>query len=63
MKKDLREIQAYSSNSNEELNYKERYWFHHWLSKKKALIETEDGKMITARFNEFYFIFKQDNPS
>jgi hypothetical protein len=62
MKENLREVQAYSSNSHLELNYEKRYWFHHWISKKKALIETEDGKMITAKFNEFYFKVEQENP-
>lgn len=55
MKENLREIQAYSSNSNGELDYTKKYWFHNWITPKKALIETEEGKLIPASYKEFKF--------
>jgi hypothetical protein len=58
---DKREIQAYSSNSDNELNYKKQYYFHHWLSKNTALIEDEDGVLIKAKYTEFKFINKNLN--
>lgn len=55
MKDKLREIQAYSSNSSEELNYKKKYWFHQWVSKTTALIEDEHGQLMKAKHTEFRF--------
>lgn len=50
-----REIQAYSSNSYKELDYRKSYWFHHWITKKRALIENEKGELLEANYNEFRF--------
>ena len=55
MKGKLREIQAYSSNSSDELDYKNKYWFHQWIGKTTALIEDEQGKLIKAKHTEFRF--------
>ena len=55
MKDKLREIQAYSSNKRDELDYQKKYWFHHWIGKKTALIEDENGKFIEAKYTEFRF--------
>ena len=55
MKDKLREIQAYSSNSSDELDYKKKYWFHQWIGKTTALIEDESGKLIKAKYTEFRF--------
>jgi hypothetical protein len=60
MKNGLREIQAYSSNSDRELDYKKRYWFHHWITKETALLENERGELITAYFSEFRFKVEKD---
>lgn len=56
MRNNLREIQAYSSNSPGELDYQKKYWFHHWIKKTKALVENEEGKLLKASYKEFYFI-------
>ena len=61
MKNNLREIQAYSSNSSEELDYKQKYWFHHWITKTKAIIENEKGELIKANYREFRFKTDADN--
>ena len=55
MKDKLREIQAYSSNQSDELNYKKKYWFHQWIGKTTALIEDEKGELIKAKYSEFRF--------
>lgn len=55
MKDKLREIQAYSSNSSDELDYKNKYWFHQWIGKTTALIEDEKGSLIKAKYTEFRF--------
>ena len=55
MKDNLRKIQAFSSNQSHELDYQKRYWFHHWLTKNKALVENEKGELIEAHRNEFRF--------
>jgi hypothetical protein len=55
MKDKLREIQAYSSNQRDELDYQKKYWFHQWIGKTTALIEDECGKLIKAKYTEFRF--------
>ena len=55
MRDKLREIQAYSSNSDGELNWKKKYWFHQWVSKTTALIEAENGKLLEVEYKEFRF--------
>jgi len=54
--KENREIQAYSSNQSNELNYTKKYWFHNWINSTTALVEKETGELIEANFNEFKFI-------
>lgn len=51
----LREIQAYSSNSSDELDYKKRYWFHQWIKPLTALVEDEEGHLLKAKYREFRF--------
>lgn len=51
----IREIQAYSTNSDNELDYKRKYWFHHWIDKETALVENQGGQLLEAKYKEFSF--------
>ena len=61
MKENLREIHVYSSNSLDELDYRKKYWFHHWIGKKTALVENEEGGLLEAKYNEFKFKTESGN--
>jgi len=50
MTEKLREIQVFSNAENTELFHTKKYWFHHWLSKTKALIEDEKGELLEVSY-------------
>ena len=51
----IRKIQVYSNCSDERLDYRKDYWFHHWLDKKLALIEDEKGELLEVKYENFRF--------
>ncbi len=53
MKSNLRQIQPYSNNSHEGLDYRKKYYFHHWINKTEALIEDEEGKTLIVKYTEY----------
>lgn len=55
MGNNLREIQPYSNNSNDQLDYTKRYWFHHWITRLIALVENEKGELIEVNKRDFKF--------
>jgi len=60
VRNNLREIEAYSSNSIYELDYKKRYWFHQWIDETDALVEDEEGILLNAKHTEFRFKIIED---
>lgn len=52
----VRSISVYSSCDDERLDYRKNYVFHHFVSKRKALIEDkESGKLIEVHYSNFKF--------
>ena len=58
MENKLREISACSNNKSNELNYKEKYWFHQWINSDTALVENSEGFLLEAKYTEFKFLTK-----
>lgn len=52
----VRSISVYSNCDDERLDYRKNYVFHHFVSKRKALIEDEEsGKLIEVHYSNFKF--------
>ena len=53
----MRKIQIYSNAIDERLDYNKEYMFHHFVSKRKALIEdVKTGKLYEVHYINFKFI-------
>lgn len=56
-----RSIRVYSNATDTRLDYDKEYVFHHWISKRKALIEiVENGFLMEVKYSG-NFNFKVDN--
>ena len=52
----VRSISVYSNAEDERLDYRKDYAFHHFVSKRKALIEDkESGKLMEVNYQNFKF--------
>jgi len=52
----VRSISVYSNCDDERLDYQKDYVFHHFVSKRKALIEDkESGKLMEVHYGNFRF--------
>lgn len=52
----VRSISVYSSCEDKRLDYRKDYVFHHFVSKRKALIEDkESGRLMEVHYNNFRF--------
>lgn len=52
----VRSISVYSNCEDERLDYRKNYLFHHFVSKRKALIEDkESGKIMEVHYSNFRF--------
>jgi hypothetical protein len=52
----VRSISVYSNCEDERLDYRKDYVFHHFISKRKALIEDEEsGKLMEVHYANFKF--------
>jgi hypothetical protein len=52
----VRSIFVYSNAEDERLDYRKDYVFHHFVSKRKALIEDkESGKLMEVNYQNFKF--------
>jgi hypothetical protein len=52
----VRSISVYSNCEDERLDYRKDYVFHHFVSKRKALIEDkESGKLMEVHYSNFRF--------
>lgn len=51
-----RKIQVYSNCEDDRLDHNKSYIFHHFVSKRKALIEEKNsGILLVVRYNNFRF--------
>ena len=46
----VRKIQMFSNAQDERVDCRKEYWFHHWLTPRKALIEDESGKLLAVKW-------------
>jgi hypothetical protein len=47
-----RSIRVYSNATDTRLDYNKEYVFHHWISKRKALIEVvENGYLMEVKYD------------
>jgi hypothetical protein len=52
----VRIISVYSNAEDERLDYRKDYIFHHFVSKRKALIEDkESGQLMEVHYGNFKF--------
>jgi hypothetical protein len=52
----VRSISVYSNCEDERLDYRKDYVFHHFVSKRKALIEDkESGELMEVHYENFRF--------
>lgn len=55
-----RKIRVYSNAEDERLDYNKSYLFHHWTSKRKALIEVEENGYLMEVKYEGNFNFQAE---
>jgi len=52
----MRSISVYSNAEDQRLDYRKKYVFHHFVSKRKALIEDkQSGELIEVKYCNFKF--------
>lgn len=52
----VRSISVYSNCDDKRLDYRKNYVFHHFVSKRKALIEDkESGELMEVHYSNFKF--------
>tara|TARA_R110000796_G_C14433930_1_gene421478 strand:+ start:610 stop:867 length:258 start_codon:yes stop_codon:yes gene_type:complete len=56
LKNFVRTISVYSNAEDERLDYRKKYVFHHFVGKRKALIENkESGELLEVHYENFKF--------
>lgn len=60
-----RKLRVYSNSNDTRLDYNKTYYFHHWISKRTALIEEESsGYLMEVKYEgNFNFSKKEEDSS